>query len=65
MPMSHTINVSDLTDADNFDELSDARFASQYGGDDFDIDVSGFVCADTAIALGNPTFGQVGDLFAG
>jgi len=54
-----------IQDTDNFDELDDPGFASEYRRDNFDSNVSDFVGADTSIALGNPTFRQVGNLLAG
>ena len=54
-----------IQDFDDLDELDDPGFASEYRGDDFDSDMSGFIGADTAIILGDPAFRQIGDLFAG
>jgi hypothetical protein len=52
-------------DADDFDDLDDPGFASKYRRDDFNSDVSGFIDPDASIALGDPAFRQVGDLYAG
>ena len=53
-----------VQDADDFDELNDPGFATEYRGDDFDGDMSVFVDSDASIALDDPAFGQVGNLFA-
>ena len=53
-----------VEDANDLDELNDTGFASKYRRDDFNSDVSGFIDPDASIALGNPTFRQVGNLYA-
>ena len=53
-----------IQDTDDFDELDDSGFAFEYRGDNFDSYMTGFVGADASVVLGNPTFRQLGDLFA-
>ena len=53
-----------VQDADDFDDLDDPGFASEYRRDDFDGYVSGFIDSDASIALGDPALRQVGNLYA-